>query len=285
MRIQSSVALGLWASAATATGVPCGTSPSSHALRAVTENLRSRVLEIRGKREHVTVDTYVHVIGASEKEEDGYITDDTVKGQIDLLNKSYKPHDFSFKLIETTRTINESWAYPGGSPIEDPTEPELRAALRKGTYKDLNLFFVSSMVPNGKCELPIPNPTSQDIINDGCIMRPENSGEAPPEYSFVTVHEVGHWLGLEHTFENGCEEPGDGVDDTPYEAEPVGGENCPEPGRDTCPDKPGLDPVDNYMTYVNASCGPQRFTPGQAERMHKLWKELRASCKSKGSGQ
>lgn len=73
MRIQSSVAFGLWAGAATAAQSPCGTSPSSHALRAVTENLKGD-LEIRGGRKHVTINTYVHVIGASDKEEDGYIT-------------------------------------------------------------------------------------------------------------------------------------------------------------------------------------------------------------------
>lgn len=73
MLLQSSVAFGLWAVTTTAAQYPCGTSPSSHALRAVTENLKGD-LEIRGGRNHVTIKTYVHVIGASDKEEDGYIT-------------------------------------------------------------------------------------------------------------------------------------------------------------------------------------------------------------------
>ncbi|KAF4970771.1 hypothetical protein FZEAL_9974 [Fusarium zealandicum] len=283
MHIRSSAILGLWATAATATSL-CGTSSSTHALRAVYQNLDKRDLDIRGGKKHVTIDTYFHVIAASDKEKDGYLTEDTVQSQMDHLNKSYKPHGFSFKLIETTRTINESWASPAGSPVEGPTEPYLRAALRKGGYKDLNLFFVLDMPPGGKCELPVPNPTSEDILNDGCLVRSTEPGVVPPQFDDVTVHEVGHWLGLEHTFQNGCEEPGDGVDDTPAESHPVGGDNCPEPGRDTCPDQPGLDPVDNYMTYVDASCGPQKFTPGQAKRMHNLWKKLRASYKPKSSG-
>ncbi|KAF4443962.1 hypothetical protein F53441_11280 [Fusarium austroafricanum] len=278
MRIRSTLALGLLANAAAATFLRCGTGPSSEGLKELSKELANDQLEIRGQKKNVEINTYVHVIAAGKKEEEGYLSQDTVKQQMDLLNKSYKQWNFSFKLIKTTRTINESWAdTPGGHPGKNETEGDLRGALREGTYKDLNLFFINEMVPSGMCQLPVPNPTEKDILYDGCLMRPRNFGKLPPDFGKVTVHEVGHWLGLEHTFENGCKYPGDYVDDTPYESGETSFDTCPPKGLNTCPDKPGLDPVDNWMGYYNLECFTQRFTPGQAERMHKLWKKLRAN--------
>ncbi|KAJ4024714.1 hypothetical protein NW752_003264 [Fusarium irregulare] len=277
MFIQSTLALGLLANTATAAIAECGTSGSGQALKDLSMKLRSEPLEVRKLRENVEIKTYIHVIAASEKEEDNYLSDESIQGQVDILNKYYNPLDFSFKVVKTNRVINESWTSPVGTPVEPSTEDDLRAALRQGSYKDLNLFFVRSMPPLGKCELPIPNPTKQDVINDGCIMRPGEPGEVPPNFTLTTVHEVGHWLGLDHTFENGCEYPGDYVDDTPYEADPFGFDGCPEKDRNTCPDKPGLDPIDNIMNYVSPHCERMRFTPGQTDRMHMLWKKVRAN--------
>ncbi|MCA9730449.1 MAG: zinc metalloprotease, partial [Candidatus Eisenbacteria bacterium] len=76
------------------------------------------------------------------------------------------------------------------------------------------------------------------------------------------THEVGHYLGLDHTFANGCSAPGDGVADTPYEASPAFG--CPV-GRDTC-SQAGLDPIFNFMDYTDDACMDE-FTPNQATLM------------------
>lgn len=54
------------------------------------------------------------------------------------------------------------------------------------------------------------------------------------------THEVGHWLGLLHTFQGGCKSPGDYVDDTAPQASPTNG--CPA-SRDSCTGDDLPDPI------------------------------------------
>ena len=86
-------------------------------------------------------------------------------------------------------------------------------------------------------------------------------------------------MGLYHTFQGGCDpDPngGDGVADTPAEANPtLAIKSCAAP-MDSCPTLPGDDPLHNYMAYVDPGCRTQ-FTPGQWDRMAVQWTAFRAA--------
>ena len=78
----------------------------------------------------------------------------------------------------------------------------------------------------------------------------------------LMTHEAGHWLGLRHTFANGCGGDGDEVDDTPACTSTTG---CPA-NSNTCDE--GADDLDdnvnNFMSYN--SCRVM-FTEGQVTRI------------------
>ena len=81
------------------------------------------------------------------------------------------------------------------------------------------------------------------------------------EMAHVLTHEIGHFLNLDHTFENYCSSPGDQVSDTP----PVyyhGSNNCEQLGE-KCQ---GVTLVndENYMDYTPC---PSMYTAGQKTRM------------------
>lgn len=176
--------------------------------------------------------------------------------QLAVLNADFAPHDIAFNLLGTDRIINAGWAV-------DNNEIAMKTALRKGGYGDLNVYFQVRLMKNflGYAQLPGPiTPGSFAFIRDGVSLNAQTvpgGSQATFNLGKTATHEVGHWLGLYHTFNgNSCTGPGDLVDDTPVQAGYSTG--CPI-GRDSCPNHPGLDPIHNYMDYTDEYVANTRF--------------------------
>ena len=227
----------------------------------------------------VHVPTYVHVISKDTTRKGGNLRDAEIKAQMTVLNAGFAgtlggdaaPTPFVFDLAGVTRTVNPAWyeMLPGSR-----AEKEAKAALRQGGRNALNVYIAGlggGLL--GYAYFPTTG-AGMDTVDGVVILNESVPRGAVTNYSEgdTLTHEVGHWLGLYHTFQNGCSTAGDRVDDTPAEQTPTS--RCPV-GKDTC-DAPGLDPVENFMDYSWDEC-MYAFTAGQSQRMDAVWQQYRAA--------
>lgn len=133
-------------------------------------------------------------------------------------------------------------------------------------------------------------PGGGGAATDGVVLHYKYTGKtgatAPFNKGRTATHEVGHWLGLYHTFQGGCSgtsstncaTQGDGVCDTPPTSAARYG--CPSVStvHNTCTETPTdyRDMTMNYMDYVDDGC-MNLFTLGQKTRMIAVMNGIRSS--------
>jgi hypothetical protein len=224
----------------------------------------------------ITIPVVVHVIQENSTRAGGNIPDSLITQQIAVLNDSYNGGTvggaataFGFTLTRINRVTNTAW-YP--IVYGSQTEAQMKAALREGGQGTLNMYL-GQLSDDLLGWATFPQRTLR--TSDGVVVLNESlpGGNAEPyDGGDTATHEVGHWLGLYHTFQGGCSGQGDRVADTPAERSPAFG--CPV-GRDSCASRPGVDPIRNFMDYTEDDCMFE-FTAGQATRMLDQWNAFRA---------
>ncbi|MCA1614861.1 MAG: zinc metalloprotease [Acidobacteria bacterium] len=263
-----------------ASGRSCGTAAPDPARMAEVETAFQKFQQSKGGKKSagsVTIPVYFHVINRGAGIDNGDVPDHMLRAQVRVLNDSFSgatggaATPFRFELAGVDRTTNPDWFSMG---IQSIQERQAKAALRKGGPEALNVYTTDGGGYLGWATFPssYSSQPSQDgvvVYYDslpGGSLYPYNEGD-------TATHEVGHWLGLYHTFQNGCTPDNDYVDDTAAEAGPAFG--CPV-GRDSCTRSryPGEDPVFNFMDYTDDPC-MFLFTAGQTARMEGMHAQYR----------
>ena len=231
----------------------------------------------------ITIPVNFHVVYKSDGT--GNVPDKSLDDQIDAMNEHFAGQDlpvyrapaanmsFRFTKASVTRTQNDVWYAAGPGSAAERT---MKNSLHTGTADDLNFYTNSGGGYLGWATFP--NEYATKPLLDGVVCywaSLPGSNYVPYNEGDTGTHEVGHWLGLYHTFQGGCSGANDGVADTPAERGPTYG--CPTGNLDTCKQKgtTGIDPYENFMDYTDDPC-MYKFTLGQADRSDTMWATYRA---------
>jgi hypothetical protein len=195
-----------------------------------------------------------------------------------------EPMGVNFVLKRISVTRNDRWyhAFPMSR-----ADRQMRRHLHRGTAQTLNIYIKAfprsrAGVLLGHSRFPWQYRGNRTL--DGVEVNLDGipGGRAQGfNLGDTVIHETGHWFGLLHTFQGGCDPYNDGVADTPAEAEMAPA--CGDDSSNLCdpnqilpaPAGPGYyNPAFNFMDYSFDSCMYQ-FTPGQNERMIALFMHYR----------
>jgi len=245
----------------------CGVSISAQRVRDSEKRFRSHRLAPVPENATSTLDIYFHIVYANETMPGGYVSDERIRDQVDVMNRDYNATGVQWNLKSISRIKNADWFH--NIAPDSKGETAMKGAYRKGTQSDLNVYTLGFANEESSGLLGIAtfpmDFASAPKLDGVMLLHSTIPGSQSRQFSLgrTLVHESGHWTGLYHTFQGGCDSPGDEIDDTPPQATPSKG--CPVNVK-TCPGTPGMDPVRNFMDYSDDAC-MDNFTPDQAKRI------------------
>jgi hypothetical protein len=200
----------------------------------------------------------------------GNVTDATLQSQINVLNAAYSGKGFSFSIKKIDRTTNNKWYTVA---MGSSNETAMKKALAVDPAHTLN-FYTANIGGGLLGWARFPWDYAETSYMHGVVILYSSlpgGSAAPYNLGDTATHEIGHYLGLYHTFQGGCS-GGDYVSDTAAESTAAYG--CPT-GRNTC-SAAGVDPITNFMDYTDDSC-MTNFTSGQSTRMQSAMVSYRPS--------
>ena len=135
----------------------------------------------------------------------------------------------------------------------DSNEEEIKSATSWDPERFLNIWVAEDIDGLGYAYLPSPQSLPEESL-DGVVVLTSVFGdgpqlESPYDLGRTMTHEVGHYLGLDHIWGDGCRID-DGIEDTPSQRD--ANEGCPVHPSPSCNNQGDM--FMNYMDYADDQC-------------------------------